>query len=584
MAKRKIPHETEAKAKEPNLSRRRFLGGAAIAAASAVAGGVGVAAVTLGKQNEETSYGLTPLAARSEPGFDHLVVLMFENRSFDNILGRLYASGAEPKGQKFNGLLQGDYSNTAPDGTVVPAHVYAGGTDHVMGQPNPDPGEFYPHVNTQLFDLVDPLANAELWKNELSAPFNAPADDRNPTMSGFLRDYVINFQHEKRGQQPIFEEYRVAMGGFSPEMLPVMSTLAREFAVYDNWHAAVPSQTLCNRSFFHASNSHGYVTNELNGGIGKWLTADGGTTVFNRLEDAGIPWRVYYDDDQLISLTGFLHAPHLEKYWKSNFRGISQFHADVADGNLPAYSFIEPRMVFNHNDMHPPVGVLRDSIVGGEPIYDSALSDVRAGEALLASIYTAIKNSDSATGSNAINTALLVTFDEHGGIYDHVPPPRTVSPSGQREEGEMGFGFERLGVRVPAILISAYAARGTVVNELMHHSNVIKTLTQLHDLKPLTERDRTGVSIENGLRLTSPRQPALWPDVHASYVPPNPEDDSHGKPHDVFPLRPLTPPAKGLLGLLLAKFDPSAPVPMTYADAYQALTSHGTGLFGVRDT
>ena len=562
----------------PNPSRRTLLT-AGIAAAAGVA--AGAASVAIVEATTATDHGFTPLAARPEPGFDHLVVVMFENRSFDNLLGWLYGRGEAPRGQRFDGLAQGKYSNAAPDGTVIPAHVYFGATDYVMGQPSPDPGEFYPHVNTQLFDVVDPPSNESLWLNRIAAPFNAPKDDRNPPMSGFVHDYIINFAHEKRGQQPTYDEYRVAMGGFSPEMLPVMSTLAREFAVYDHWHAAVPSQTFCNRSFFHASTSHGHVTNTENGGYAKWLNATTGTTIFNELEKAGLSWRVYYDDEQLVSLTGLLHAPHIEKYWKSNFRGMDQFHDDVARGNLPDYSFIEPRMVFNHNDMHPPVGELRETTVAGEPIYDSALSDVRAGEALLADLYTSIKNSDSPNGSNAINTVLLVTFDEHGGTYDHVPPPRAVPPSGHPVKGEMGFGFDRLGCRVPTLMISAYSRRGTIVNEVMHHSDVVRTLTQRHGLGHLSLRDQTGTSILNGFNLTTPRQPALWPDVHASYVPPNPE--ATGKPHEVHRSRPLTPPAQGLLGLLLAKYDPLAPVPNNYADAYAALVKHGTGLFGVRD-
>jgi phospholipase C len=147
----------------------------------------------------------------------------------------------------------------------------------------------------------------------------------------------------------------------------------------------------------------------------------------------------------------------------------------------------------------------------------------------------------------------------------------------------MGFAFDRLGVRVPALMVSAYTRSGTIVNDVMHHSDVVRTLTQRHGLPHLSNRDKTGRSILNGVNLTTPRQPALWPDVHASYVPPNPEAQSGKKPHAVFPDRPLTPPAQGLLGLLLAKYDPGAPVPMTYADAYEALVTHGTGLFGVSD-
>jgi phospholipase C len=135
---------------------------------------------------------------------------------------------------------------------------------------------------------------------------------------------------------------------------------------------------------------------------------------------------------------------------------------------------------------------------------------------------------------------------------------------------------------VPTLIVSAYTRQGTIVNAEIHHSDVVRTLTQRHGLGHLSVRDQTGTSIQNGLNLGTPRQPRLWPDVHASYVPSNPEASTSG-PHETHRSRPLTPPAQGLLGLLLAKYDPSAPVPTNYADAYAALVKHGAGLFVVRD-
>ena len=97
---------------------------------------------------------------------------------------------------------------------------------------------------------------------------------------------------------------------------------------------------------------------------------------------------------QLVSLTGVQHAPSLEKYWRTeHFGHMSEFYEDAKAGKLPAYAFIEPRMVYNHNDFHPPFGVFRSTEVGGEKIIDSAVSDVRAGEKLVASVYDAIKRS-----------------------------------------------------------------------------------------------------------------------------------------------------------------------------------------------
>lgn len=568
-------------------SRRSFLKAAGIGAAAGLAvggaaGGV-IGGVVGAKQNfDQELDGFAALAQRHAPGFDHVVVLMFENRSFDNLLGWLYKGGEVPPGQHFHGLDQdGPYFNLAPDGTQVEAHVYIGSTDEVMSHPNPDPGEFFPHVNTQLYDSVDPPANAEIWQNGISAPFNAPPAGTKPTMSGFVNDYIINYRDITGGTTPTEEQYRVAMGGFDPRMMPVMSTLAKNFAVYDHWFAAVPSQTFCNRSFFHASTSHGFVTNQEGGGYDKWLNAGPVPTVFNRLEEAGVSWRVYYDEQQFVSFTGMLHAPSIQKYWKSNFRTMAQFEEDAMYGNLPAYSFIEPRMIFNHNDMHPPFGTPRTGSVDGDTTYNSALSDVRAGEALLASVYDAIKHSKAKEGSNAMNTALLVTFDEHGGTYDHIAPPKVTSPTVPPQPAEMGFDFTRLGCRVPAIMISAYTKAGTVINDEMHHGSVINTLSRLHKLKPITLRDDTANPLFNAVNLDRGRQPALWPDVHPQFSPENPEQAP--TPIAKFRKRPLSSPAVGLLGLLLAKYSPGTPIPANYGEAFDTLTLHGDGLFGTVD-
>ncbi|MGP3533315.1 alkaline phosphatase family protein [Microbacterium sp. RD1] len=563
-------------------SRRDFLRRIGVGAAGVAIGGSGAAAVTAAATVHPPEFA--PLPARHAPGFDHIVVVMFENRSFDNLLGRLY-SADEKSVDEFDGLNQGDYSNSAPDGTVVPAYVYDGPTDSIMQQPQPDPGETYPHVNTQLFGVVDPVENTHRGGNEHLPPFNAPPAGAVPDNSGFVRDYITNFRLHKN-REPTADEYRVAMGGFDPSMLPVISTLAREFAVYDRWFSAVPSQTFCNRVFFHSSTSHGYVTNHGGDDYYKWIDGPDAPTIFTRLEDAGIPWRVYYDATQLVALTGMLHAPVLQQYWKTNFRSMEQFYEDAANGDLPAYSFIEPRMVFNHNDMHPPWGELREGNLKLEDgsslsIHNSAYSDVRAGDALVQDVYDAIRKSDSSDGSNAMNTALVITFDEHGGTYDHVPPPETVPPD-NAGAGEMGFRFDRLGCRVPTIVVSAYTAAGTVVHDEMNHGSVINTLCRLHGLRPLTRRDEAANPIFNAVNLTVPRQPYAWPQPTSLYVPANPETDAKAT-EEKHRKRPLTAPARGLLGLLTARFDPGSTPPATYGEAYDSLMKYGGGLFGVRD-
>ncbi len=567
-------------------SRRDFLKLGGIAAAGmVVGGGVGAAAgasIAYQAGYREGSVDIGAAPARDEPGFDHVVVLMGENRSFDNMLGWLYTPETLPAGETFDGLAFGDYANTAPSGERIAAHPYSGPTDEVMGRPNPDPGEEFPHVNTQLFGTVEPASNATSQIDAMAEPFNAPPAGTKPTMSGFVRDYVNNVARLRHGRAPTPDEAAHIMGGFSPEQLPVLSTLAKGFAVFDAWFAAVPSQTYGNRSFFHASTSHGFVTNKHGGGYDKWLDAPAAPTIFNRLEDAGLSWKVYFDEMQLVSLTGILHAPALEPYWRTGrFGYMSEFFDDAQAGRLPAYAFIEPRLVYNHNDFHPPVGVYRSSEVDGQMVVDSAVSDVRAGEKLVADVYNAVRQSSTPDGSNAMNTLLLITFDEHGGTYDHVPPPAATPPEAGGDVGEMGFAFDRLGVRVPAIAVSAYTRAGTIVHDELHHAAVIATLTRLHGLRPLTRRDAEAGDLFSVVNLDTPRDPATWPVVHPMYMPPNPHEDEpadlESGPHRH---KPLSSPGRGLLGLLLARYGPpDAAEPQTYAEAYDVLQRHGLGLF-----
>jgi phospholipase C len=563
-------------------SRRAFLKSAGFVAAGAAVGGVagGVAGANIAGRpaEQETGEEYPPLPPRSSPGFDHLVVLMYENRSFDNLLGYLYDESNLPAGKRFDGLAFGDYSNPDPAGGEIPAHPYQGTTDFVMRQPSPDPGEVYPHVNTQLFGVVDPASNELAKERDIVPPFNAPRRGMKPTMKGFVRDYIGELRKDGLGSEPARDEYRKIMGSFTPDMLPVFSTLARQFAVYDHWHCAVPSQTLCNRSFFNASTSHGYVANAGAEGLRKWFDPkNDAPTIFNRLQEAGLSWRVYFDDRQLVSLTGFIHAPALEEFWHTNFRTMAQFYEDVEEGRLPDYAFVEPRLLYDHNDMHPPGGKLTEEEVDDQIIVGGAISDVRAGDLLLHRIYSAIRGSRTDKGSNAMNTMLLVTFDEHGGTYDHVQPGAAVPPDASGA-GEMGFAFDRLGVRVPAVAISAYTARGTIINEEMHHAAVISTLIRKYKLKHLTERDRDARTIDNAVNRSSPRQPGTWPDTHPQYLPANPESQAPEPGDDD---RPLSPPGIGLVGLLASRYGaPGEPVPRTYKEAFDLVQRTGAGLFG----
>ena len=444
---------------------------------------------------------------------DHVVVLMFENRSFDNLLGQLYQPGELPA---FEGVLGKDLTNPIPawaadQGSAagtVPFGVATG-----MNMPSPDPGEEYQHVNTQLFGIIDPAANRGVPASKMVVPYNAPSDPRQPpSMDGFVTDYISALTAELN-REPRYDEYAQIMAGYTPAQLPVISALARGFATFDHWFCEVPSQTFANRSFVHAASSSGLVDNLSP--PESFPVHNTAPTIFERLDAHGLSWRVYCDPPSHLSLTGVIHAPRLWPHFATRFVTTDQFLADCADGNLPAYSFIEPNLLFGHNDMHPAFDALFPDMPVDPP------SSLLGGEALLAKIYDAVRSSRSDSGSNAWNTLLLVTFDEHGGTYDHIPPPLVPPPHPDGPAGQFGFGFDRSGLRVPAVAISPWIPHRTVVTAEYRNTSVIATLRARWQLgEPLTQRDAVAADLAPVLSLAEARDPDSWPDVSAPVVPP----------------------------------------------------------------
>ena len=448
---------------------------------------------------------------RRENALDHVVVVMFENRSFDNLLGRLYQPGEVPA---FEGVLGKELSNPiptwAPDGAERSAVPY--GVAGNMNTPSPDPGEEYQHVNTQLFGLVDPPTNRGVRAAKMTAPFNLPADPgRTPSMDGFVADYISAFQSEIH-RPPSYEQYAQIMTGYTPEQMPVISALARGFATFDHWFCEVPSQTFTNRSFLHAATASGFVVNT--DPADAFPVHNRAETVFERLTAQGLDWRVYCDPPSHVSFTGIIHASRLHPYFKSHFCTTDQFLEDAERGALPAYSFIEPNLLYGHNDMHPAVDAVFHGLALDPP------SPLLGGEKMLARIYDAVRSSASANGSNAFNTLLLVIFDEHGGTYDHVPPPPVAPPDPAAPPGQFGFRFDRSGLRVPALAVSAWVPERTVVTDEFRHTSVIRTLRERWPLGPaLSARDAAARDIAPILALDAPRTPAQWPEVTARPVP-----------------------------------------------------------------
>lgn len=415
----------------------------------------------------------------------HVVVLMLENRSFDNVFGWLYDPANKPPYDKvpsdFEGLSGKDLFNLmpGPNGAKIPA-----GKTTDPRSPQPNPGEPFEDVYSQIYD-------------EAKVPFaQVPATPPHAAnMGGFIRNYAV--------QKPAPTDPSIIMNSLTPETLPVLSSLAHNYAICDQWFASIPTQTFCNRSFVHAGTSSGYVNN----GGGGHLFVNDTPTIFDLLEAAERSWNVFHGGWLIESFT-FLTQKRLWKYALTpHFAHFKEFLARAAkkDG-LPAYSFIEPvyfdSMVWGpQNDMHP------------EWAYEFyGPSSVHHGEELIWSIYQAIRNSPDWD-----STLLLILFDEHGGCYDHVPPPsapdckiaiapdKRIIPAGQ--PGGIGFKFDRLGPRVPAIAISAYTPPQTRLHTVFEHTSVLSTVVNCFTLPKDQLGDRAAIAadLSSAIRLDAPR-------------------------------------------------------------------------------
>jgi phospholipase C len=451
----------------------------------------------------------TPTRAQA---LDHVVVVLFENRSLDNVLGHLY--GPDDK-KTFDGVVGKDLSNPIPawaahgaDRKVVP---YGVATD--MDWPNPDSGEEYFHTNTQLFNTLDEHNRFKIGEG-VSAPWNAPPPGATPTMDGFVTDYISTFNGEV-GRQPTYDEYAQIMTGYTPEQLPVLNGLARDFGVFDHWFSEVPSQTFMNRSFWTAATSSGLVVNSP---ATKWMTMNVAETLFERLEAHGKTWKVYVCEPMPLSFTGVIHFPRLKNRLATHFVPFSEFEEDAAAGTLPDFSLIEPDMASGHSDYHPAYGrsfIGSDMDIGFDPP-----SSLLGGEAFLGRVYRAYRSMTSPSGTNVWNTALLIGWDEPGGTYDHVAPGPVPPPDAAAPAGESGFTFDRSGYRVPAIMVSPWVEPGSVYNEEYRHTSLIATLRKVWDLgDAFTQRDASARTFEGVFALETARHPATWAIVEAQVVP-----------------------------------------------------------------
>ncbi len=468
--------------------------------------------------------------------FDHVVVLMLENRSFDNLLGYMYPNGVPanaPLGKSFEGIhtaeqrLGKPLSNPFPQGRQNPpppgkdpipvSPVEVPGPDpnnlYKCYQPYPDPGETYEHVNTQLFNYIN---------GGEKPPYNLPPGSPEPNMQGFVSDYIENYKASENFPNipnPTYDQYRQIMQCYTPAQVPVITTLAEQFGVFDHWFCAVPSQTWCNRAFWNAGTSWGRV---INGPSATWLEDSNGDTIFNQIHRSGssspLDWNVY-SNNPFVSMTSLIHTLALAPYhsiFANHFLNLGDFKDACQKGKLPAYSFVEPKfMTPQHNDYHPSSH--HAGITDVDPLGPSVL----LGELLLWNVYEWIR-----TSPKYDRTLLIITFDEHGGCYDHVPPPSKVTPpdlKGYTKEDD--FNFDRLGVRVPTIMISSHIAKNTVVNTPMHHGSFLNTVSTKWNkmlpgkFPPLTDRVADSPLFTEVFTSATPRPRADWPVIPKPVVP-----------------------------------------------------------------
>jgi phospholipase C len=349
----------------------------------------------------------------------HIVVLMMENRSFDHMLGSLAGIGGIDDA--------GTYTNPDAQNNPVRPQPLA----EFQGQLDPDPDHHFPAVDVQIYG-------------------GKTGAGRVANMQGFVTSYFQ--QQEDVGHSQKIMYY------FKQSDLPVLTTLALQFAVFNRWFASIPGPTICNRAFAHYGTSFGRVD------MDPFDVIEPITSIYTRLVTANPKHsaKVYYYD----ASSSTMEVANLLKNQTEVFGTYAQFLSDCDKGLLPDYSFIEP----NYSDHGGDDG----EAVASDQHPDH---DVQAGEALIAEVYTHIKN-----GPNWANTALLVVYDEHGAIFDHVPPPACPKDTFHSTQVDPGTGlpfqFDRLGVRVPAILISPWIPKGTVVNRVFDHASIPATITK----------------------------------------------------------------------------------------------------------
>ncbi|ESW18114.1 hypothetical protein PHAVU_006G014100 [Phaseolus vulgaris] len=384
-----------------------------------------------------------------------VVVLVMENRSFDHMLG--WMKRLNPAINGVTGSESNALSVTDPNSK----RFFFKDQAHYV---DPDPGHSFQAIREQIFGSNDTSTYP-------------------PPMNGFAQQ-AFSMDNTSHMSQNV-------MNGFIPDLVPVYKTLVSEFAVFDRWFASVPASTQPNRLFVHSATSGGATSNVA----AKLAAGYPQQTIFDNVHEAGLDFGIYY---QNIPATLFYRNLRKLKYLLKFHLYDLSFKLHAKEGKLPSYTVVEQRYmdtkVLPANDDHPS-------------------HDVYQGQMFVKEVYETLRASPQWN-----ETLFLITYDEHGGFYDHVPTPArgVPSPDGIVGPEPFNFTFNRLGVRVPTIAISPWIQKGTVVHgpngsptstSEYEHSSISATVKKLFNLPSfLTKRDAWAGTFEGIVQTrTEPR-------------------------------------------------------------------------------
>jgi phospholipase C len=408
---------------------------------------------------------------------EHIFVLMLENRSFDHMLGFSGLTGVDAvtgAPTSANDLTGLSFSNPDPNDPMHPAEAQPWAA-YAITKAVGDPGHEFGNVVTQL-------AGRDAKYPAPTGGYPGPVNN-----SGFVQDYTDDGSSAPRS----------IMNCYAQRQLPVLNELAREFAVCDAWFCSVPGPTFPNRFFAHAASSGGLDDSPSGLEIG-WNTVFDGFrfnngTIFDLLDEACIDWEVVEGDE--FPATFALAGMTFNATVRDRFTDFPDFVARLeAGGSAPAYVFIEP----HYGNILP--GTSEDYTCGTS---QHPLDDVTSGERLIKETYEAIRNSRLWESS-----VLIITWDDHGGFCDHVPPEPAVPPGDGVSEAENvhhGFRFDQLGPRVPAVVVSPLIPRNTIDHTPYEHASIPATVERNFGLSSLTARDKAANDVLHLLSLDAPR-------------------------------------------------------------------------------